>query len=312
MTHLIAPNCFSSEQQAKAYIRDCEQQFTRQVVDLTDRLLGVKHLRWIGLSGPTCSGKTTAADILTEHFQMAGRRVHPISVDNFFKEQRDARDNARKTGEQDKIDFDSIDALDLDLFARCLSELMTNHRTMLPVYDLSTGHRDHFEELQIVDSDDVLLFEGIQVVYPEVDALLRQHCYQNIFIHVGQSLQVGEAQYAPEEIRLFRRLVRDYYFRSSSAEFTLYLWDSVRDNEKKSILPYADRCDAQLNSLMGYEIGMLRPHLEKVLAKVPQGSAYRDKADAILQHVHESMAQPLSNQWLPSHALYREFVSLHS
>jgi uridine kinase len=114
--------------------------------------------------------------------------------------------------------------------------------------------------------------------------------------------------YTPNDIRLLRRLVRDYYFRSSEASFTFFLWDSVRKNEEKNIFPYVNTCDEQLDSLMGYEIGMLRPHLDHILSQIPLSSVYRDQGDAILRHI--SGVQPLSSAWLPQHALYREFVPI--
>jgi hypothetical protein len=80
----------------------------------------------------------------------------------------------------------------------------------------------------------------------------------------------------------------------------------VRKNEEKSIFPYAPACDAHLNSLMGYEIGMLRPYLERILGELPEKSVYRSQADSILEHI--SCVEPLKTEWLPKNALYWEFV----
>jgi hypothetical protein len=59
---------------------------------------------------------------------------------------------------------------------------------------------------------------------------------------------------------------------------------------------------------MGYEIGMLRPYLELILRQMPPASSYRAKAEEILSSV--SRVQALSNELLPSDALYREFVPM--
>lgn len=308
MTVLKAPNTFADTNAAIAYIAECENAFRRQVISLTDTLVARPELHLIGLSGPTCAGKTTAADIITKQLQAAGRRVHIISVDDFFREQPHSRHLMNEPDGAEKLDFDSIDALDFELFSSFLDQLMNTGRAMMPRFNIGAGTREGFVELNAPGDEDVFLIEGIQVVYPEISALLHEYDYQSIFIRPARSLDVGGTLYEPNEIRLMRRLVRDYHFRSSDAAFTFFSWESVRENEEKSIFPYADMCDEQLDSLMGYEVGMLRPHLETILCQLPLSSAYRPMADAILQDI--SKVQPLTSAWLPKHALYREFVPL--
>lgn len=308
MTVFNAPSSFSNADAATAYIAECEDAFRRQVILLTDKLTAQPELHLIGLSGPTCAGKTTAADIITKQLQAAGRRVHIISVDDFFREQPHGRDLMNDPNGAKKLDFDSIDALDFNLFSSCLDQLMKTGHAIMPRFNIGAGVREGFAELNAPGEEDVFLIEGIQVVYPEVSALLHEYDYRSIFIRPARSLAVGGHVYEPNNIRLMRRLVRDYHFRSSSAAFTFFSWESVRENEEKSIFPYVDTCDEQLDSLMGYEVGMLRPHLEAILNQLPLSSVYRPMADAILHDI--STVQPLTSAWLPDHALYREFVPL--
>lgn len=309
MTIKHAPHSFSGTEAAEQYIAACEQDFRRQVIELTDRLISHPELHLIGLSGPTCAGKTTAASIITDQLQQAGRRVHIISVDDFFREQPHGKDLMYDPQGAEKLDFDSIDALDFELFSDFMDALMRTGRARMPRFNIGAGIREGFVELNAPGEEDIFLIEGIQVVYPEIDALLRRYDYRSIFIRPAHTLEVGRAQYEPNEIRFLRRLVRDYYFRSTEAAFTFFAWDSVRENEEKSIFPNADACDEQLDSLMGYEIGMLRPHLENILGQLPHSSVYQPRADAILRDI--STVQPLRTEWLPSHALYREFVPLN-
>ena len=63
---------------------------------------------------------------------------------------------------------------------------------------------------------------------------------------------------------------------------------------------------AQLDSTMGYEIGMLRPYLEAILPQILTSDAYGKIAADILHDIYA--AQPLSYTLLPEVALYREFV----
>ena len=310
MTLQRAPSVFQTVQDAKNYIAACEHAFEKQVIDVCQGLIDHPELRLIGLSGPTCAGKTTAASLLIRQLESAGRRVHLISVDDFFRQQPHGtgRHAMNDPEAAEKLDFDSIDALDFPLFCSFFDELMNKGRARMPKFNIGAGMREGFVDLIAPDPEDVFLVEGIQVVYPEISTLLHQYSYRSIFIQPTTSLSVGDVTYTPNEIRLLRRLVRDYHFRSSEATFTLFLWDSVRKNEEKSIFPYVSSCDEQLDSLMGYEIGMLRPYLEEILSQIPLSSAYRAQGDAILNHI--SGVQPLSSRWLPQHALYREFVPI--
>lgn len=310
MTVSRAPTAFASEQMARDYIASCEQAFEKQVVDVCQGLIDHPELRLIGLSGPTCAGKTTAASLLIRQLESAGRRVHMISVDDFFREQPHGtgRHAMNDPEAAEKLDFDSIDALDFPLFCAFMDELMTKGRAPMPKFNIGAGVREGFVDLIAPNPEDVFLLEGIQVVYPEISSILHQYSYRSIFIQPTRSLDVNGVTYTPNDIRLLRRLVRDYYFRSSEASFTFFLWDSVRKNEENNIFPYVNTCDEQLDSLMGYEIGMLRPHLDHILSQIPLSSVYRDQGDAILRHI--SGVQPLSSAWLPQHALYREFVPI--
>ena len=112
--------------------------------------------------------------------------------------------------------------------------------------------------------------------------------------------------YLPNEIRLMRRLVRDYRFRASTPEFTFYLWQSVRANEEKSIFPYADRCDYFIDSTMPYEIGMLKPYLQTIFARIPKENAFWSDAEKILKKI--DAIEEISSDYITENSLYKEFI----
>lgn len=302
---LEGKSVFETEDVARAYIANCDKKFAARVGEITERLMGDRNLKMIGLSGPSCSGKTTAAKILINRLCAEGKQVHLISVDNFFREQLRERTVAEAASAQ-TIDFDSIDALDLPLFEDFMWNLMQKGKAQMPDFNIGASRREGWKTVECTGESDIFLIEGIQVVYPEIRRCLNQYPYRSLFIQVERSLSVGGVLYAPEDIRFLRRLVRDYYFRESPAAFTFFTWESVRANEIRNILPYADDCDEKMDSLMGYEIGMLRPHLEKILRELPAGSPYLDRANEILRRIGD--VQSLRGAWLAEQSLYHEFV----
>ncbi len=307
MSELIAKTHFSCENDARSYVESCEAAFAAQIENVTQQILAASSYRFLGLGGPTCAGKSTTATLLIRGLQAAGKHVHIISIDDFFRDQSKPQAERKR---DEKVDFDSIDALDYPLFCQCVEQLMKTGVTQIPRYDLSRGKRIGTQEYRIKDENDMFLFEGIQTVYPEISQILEQYPYFSMFIRVNRTIDVKDARFDPTRIRLMRRLVRDYYRRASAPDFTLFLWNGVRDNEEKSIFPYADHCMAQLDSTMGYEIGMLRPYLETILPPILLSDAYGTIAADILHDI--STVQPLSHTLLPEVALYREFVGTPS
>ena len=211
-----------------------EQGFVSQLEDLCGKLMKQKDLHFLGLTGPTCSGKTTSAELLTDAFEKNGTQVHVISLDDFYYDNAHLQELTRKKG-LTKLDYDSEDTIDVELLRSCVESLRAQKRTQLPKFNFTTGMREAGEVI-LPSEKDLFLFEGIQVLYPKVDQILRSQSYQSIHIAPQSAVEIGGECFLPNEIRLMRRLVRDYHFRNSSPEFTLMLWQGVRENEEKLIL----------------------------------------------------------------------------
>jgi uridine kinase len=103
-----------------------------------------------------------------------------------------------------------------------------------------------------------------------------------------------------------RRLVRDYLYRSTDPEFTFYVWQSVRDNEEKSIFPYSHSCNYFIDSTMPYEVGMLKPYLERILAKISKESKFYNEAAEVLRQLQH--VQPIPSAYMTPNSLYKEFI----
>ncbi len=290
-----------SESQKIDFIRECEEKFEARLDEVCAEVVrdGVKI---IALSGPTCSGKTTTAAKLTAALTANGADVHLVSIDNFFRE-RDVLD--REAIMQEKsIDYDSVNAIDLKLLAERTASIIAGDPTDLPIYDFTLGRCTHYETVD-PDEHSVFIFEGIQAIYPEVTALFGDN-YKSIYICIENDLEVGDSYFFKRELRLLRRLVRDYKFRGAAPEFTFYLWRSVAANEDRSILPYADSVDLKINSFMGYEIYLMKQVLPEILSLVPEDNPYFPKAYDICRKLEG--LDSISPELIPKDSLLREFI----
>ena len=299
-----APSGFDTKESEKEFVRLCENDFERRLSQTLREICDLDDIKVITLSGPTCSGKTTAAKKIISSFSEIGKRVHVISIDDFYydKEILHRMANEKNGGE---IDYDSVDTIDIDAFAAFADNIFRQKELLCPTFDFTLGRRVSYRKIACGE-DDIFLFEGIQAVYPEIRSILDAHGYISVYISPRSALEVGGELVEPNELRLLRRIVRDRHFRGTEAEFTFKIWKSVRENEEKNIFPYEDSCSFYIDSTLGYELGVLKPYLEQYLASVSSDSPYADRAEEILERI--SGISPISSELLSENSLYKEFV----
>lgn len=306
---MISVNRFLTPSQAQESVRIGDAAFDSELRACYDDLLvsrGRFHgqsVKAIALCGPTCAGKTTTAKKLTKILEENGKRVHTISIDDFYYD----RDVLKKRSKEGKIDFDSPDTIDTKELSLTLKEIFDDDENVVevPTYDFKRGMRGE-SRLIPVDDNDIFIIEGIQVFYPEIYSLLNSFPTTTIYINATKSIQAGSTTFAGVDIRFFRRLVRDYFRRSASPEFTFELWRSVRENENKNIFPYVSKANISINSTMCYEIGMLKPYLVEILSQVPKESQFYYQVQDILELIEDFT--PIDKSYLAPDSLYHEFV----
>ncbi len=284
-------------------IKKCDGDFVERLYSIADKI-HEDGVRLVSLSGPTCSGKTTAASMLAKRLEEHGKRVHIVSIDDFYYDRAYLHSLSESRG-LSTIDYDSVETIDLDALGEFVEEMYTEDEVSCPVFDFKTGMRAGERKISARD-DDLFIFEGIQAIYPEVTVLFASHGYASVYIAPLSSIKVGEDEFAPNEIRLLRRLVRDTNFRGADPRFTLTLWESVRQNEERNIFPYADGCIYKIDSSQEYELSILKPFLENILAPIRPESEHYVHTRRILDRIAEVEAADAA--LIDKNSLYREFV----
>ena len=99
-------------------------------LDIALGIGGVPRGRIIEVFGPESSGKTTFAKRLGIQLQLNGIKPVTISVDNYFVERKDTPLN-----EKGEYDFESINAIDIDLFNKHLLALLNGEEVEMPEFD---------------------------------------------------------------------------------------------------------------------------------------------------------------------------------
>lgn len=287
--------------EAREFITECEASFAREITDAIYSITDNHDSRLIMLSGPTCSGKTTTARRLTDRITESGHRAVVMSIDDFFLD-RDSRNRV----DTDAPDYDSVKAIDLEYFEHFIRRLLRGESVLIPVYDFTSTSRVGYNEY-IPRENDIYVFEGIQAVYPEITSLLGGK-YRSIFISVGEDISYKGTTLTKNELRLLRRVVRDYKFRGATAEFTLHLWGGVRHNEETNIFPNSQGCSVYLNSLLPYEPFIISAYAVPLLRTVPHGSRYREEAEELIAKMSAFDGEYFEDSMIPADSVFREFI----
>lgn len=297
-----AKTVFQDEAQMSAYIHECENSFTVTLREVCRKAAG-SGKRILTLAGPSCSGKTTTAEILKQEFHALGKHLHTISIDDFYYD-RDIL-AARAAARGGEIDYDSPETIDIPFFAEAVREINECPYATIPRFSFKEGRRTGRRQISCTPND-AFLFEGIQAVYPDLTRYLAGSPYEALFISVEDSLSVGGKVFAPRELRFMRRLVRDYKFRASDAENTFAIWQSVLDNEETHIYPNIGANVTRLDSLLLYEVQVIKPFVLDVLSTLPACSAFAPQADKIREKL--SGIEPIPAQLVPAESVFREFI----
>ena len=259
-------------------------------------------VRVVLISGPSSSGKTTFRKRLEIQLLVNLLRPVGISLDDYFVE----RDKT-PLDEKGEKDYESLYALDLELFEQHMIRLMQGEEVELPFYNFVTGKREFKKNFLKMSDNSILIVEGIHGLNPELTAHIPPEKIFKVYVSALTTISLDDHNWIPaSDNRLIRRIVRDYRYRGYSAEQTISRWDSVRRGEEKWIFPFQENADVMFNSAMIYELAAIRRHAEPILLQVPRTAPEYSEAYRLLKFL--GYFNYITDRELPPTSLLREFL----
>jgi uridine kinase len=260
--------------------------------------------RLVLIAGPSSSGKTTFSKRLAIQLLAHGLRPFTLELDNYFvNRELTPRD------ENGEYDFESLQAIDLNLFNQHLLALTNGETVTLPRFDFHTGQRLPWREAQLTDNQ-ILIIEGIHGLNPALALDVPAALIHRVYVSALTQLNIdGHNRVPTTDVRLLRRIVRDARSRGYSATQTLERWGSVRRGEKRNIFPYQENADSMFNSALVFELAALKPLAEPLLLQVEPRTPPHIEAKRLLSFLN--WVRPLHPQQLeliPDTSLLREFI----
>ena len=246
---------------------------------------------------PAAAGKTTSANKLAAAMRSKGVRSRVLSLDDFFvgegryPKQPDGRD-----------DYECVEALDIPLVQHCLQQLAQTGVCDAPIFDFMT--QLPAPQTQHIDcTDGVVVVEGLHAFNPILTETLPQDAVLNIYASLREEYAGpdGARLIATRDVRLARRITRDWRFRGHDADFTIGLWPHVCKAEDQYIKTFKNRANLVLDTSFSCEVGIWEYYIDQLTASANAGRM----ADLRSRFAH---FVPINAALIPQKSMLREFI----
>ncbi len=291
-------------------VMESETAYAQDINAVEGAILGNRaEIKLVIFAGPSSSGKTTTTNKIALRLAEKGLTFVELNLDNYYFDLE-----LHPKDEFGDYDFETPQALEIDLINRHLKELLDGKEIQMPYYDFKTGKRSPKTTPTRLAKNDILLIDSLYGLYPALTEGLQGASYK-IYIEPLLQLKCNNGEYVRwTDIRLMRRMLRDATYRASDYGQTLTHWHYVRSGELRSILPFVSSADYIVNSGMPYELPIYQPKLVGYFEK--WAAEYKDdplRQDAYnrASRVHallDTVSPVTDDSVVPSDSVLREFI----
>jgi len=284
-------------------IRLSEAHYESQLANIAEKIYEKKNnIKLVLLAGPSSSGKTTTSKKLALYLQSKGYRTHSISIDDYFYN----RDETPRD-EDGEYDFESLRAIDVNLFNKHLNKLLSGEKVLLPEYNFILGKREYKKKWLQLTENDIVIIEGLHAINEELTVSIERRNKFKIYICPFTQLNIDKHNRVhTSDTRRLRRIVRDNKYRGHNAADTLRMWKKIREGEEKYIFPYQDDIDMVINSALMYELGVLKTYAEPLLFSVSEDDEMYPEAIRLINFLRNFL--PIPSDEVPRDSVLREFI----
>ncbi len=283
-------------------IRLAETHYESQLARISEKISDNNDIKLVLLAGPSSSGKTTTSKKLAVYLQSKGYRTHSISIDDYFFNRDETP--VKEDGEKD---FESLRAVDTNLFNRHLNKLLSGEKILLPEYNFILGKREYKKKWLQLKENDIIIIEGLHAINEDLTLSVDRKNKFKIYIAPFTQINIDRHnRIHTSDTRRLRRIIRDNKTRGHSAADTLRMWKNIREGEEKYIFPYQNDVDAVINSALVYEIGVLKTYAEPLLFSVPENDEMYPEAIRLINFLRNFL--PIPSDEVPKDSILREFI----
>ncbi|NLD74294.1 MAG: response regulator SirA, partial [Chloroflexi bacterium] len=216
-------------------VRETDHRYTDDITTASEIVRQRRdEVRIVIIAGPSSSGKTTTTIKLSHLLSKMGLSLVPLTVDNYFYDLA-----LHPKDEFGDYDYETPQALDLELVNTQLARLIEGEEVRIPFYDFKTGRRHENHTPMRLGPNDVVLIDSLHGLYPPMTRDIPDERKFRLYIEPLLQMRDANGEYIRwTDLRLMRRMVRDATHRAYSPRQTLEHWHYVRASEMRNIIPY--------------------------------------------------------------------------
>ena len=160
----------------------------RKYADIADMIYARRdNVRIVFIAGPSSSGKTSTSKRLAIQCRILGLNPKVIELDNYFV----SRDRTPRD-ENGEYDFEALEAMDLELLARQLNQLLDGQEVEIPKFDFKEGKACFNGNFMRLEDKDILIMEGIHALNPAMIPGVDQSKVFRVYASALTSLSIDE------------------------------------------------------------------------------------------------------------------------
>ncbi len=292
-------------------VRETDRAYTEDITTASEIIRERRdQVKIVVVAGPSSSGKTTTTVKLSHLLKKMGLNLVPLTVDNYFFDlELHPRD------EFGDYDFETPQALDLELIDEHLVRLIAGEEVRVPFYEFKTGRRHDDHTPMQIGPDDVILIDSLHGLYASMTRSIDDELKFKLYIETLLQMKSSDGRFVRwTDLRLMRRMVRDAVHRAYDPQQTLEHWHYVRKSEMRNIIPYINTTDYIVNSGLPYELPIMRARLFGRFEK--WAGQYKDdplREDARVRagrvyRLLKSITPVEDDSAIPPDSLLREFI----
>ena len=268
------------------------------------------QVRIVIVAGPSSSGKTTTTTKINHLLNKMGLSLVPLTVDNYFFDLK-----YHPKDEFGDYDFETPQALDLEMINEHLTRLLAGEEVKIPFYDFKTGHRHDEHTPMQIGPNDIILIDSLHGLYADMTKSVPAEQKFKLYIEPLMQMKDPRGKFIRwTDLRLMRRMERDAAFRAYDPQRTLEHWHYVRASELRNIVPYINTTDYIVNSALPYELPIMKHrlfhHFQKWVTQY-KDDPLRQDAFTRAKRVHkllQSITAIEDDSPIPPDSLLREFI----
>ena len=296
-------NAMVEDGSVRELIRVNEALHERRFAEIATEIVN-RGARAVLIAGPSSSGKTTSANRVATQLRVLGKTPILLSLDDYYIDR-----SLVKPDENGEIDYEHINMIDVPQFNIDLEALLKGQRVEIPHFDFKSGSRQmigHFVQLK---ENAILIIEGLHALNPMLlTPRIDKRLIFRLYVSALATLNLDDHNRIPTtDVRLLRRMMRDYETRGATIERTLGMWESVKRGEQRWIFPYQESADEIMNTTLVYELAVLKKHLYPLLQAVEASSPCYDEVISTIKFLNYIQDAAVEDE-IPPTSILREFV----